>query len=140
MGEWLFASAQVRPADVSAACTLSRGIARFSHKTTSCKYLNGSKRTGVSKEPSYLFASGITSGAAAVVRWLTQVLVSPALTTSGDLFYSPRISCVRRPRGVSKGFGHETGPASAGGACFYPRKGKHRRILRGLNLIHEHTV
>ena len=104
----MFANAQVRPADVSADYMLSRGIARFSHKTVWCKNLNGLKRTGVSKEPSYLFASEITSGVAGVVGGLAEVLVSAALTTSGALFYSPRISFVCRPRGVSKGFGRET--------------------------------
>lgn len=105
-GEWSFASAQVMPADISADYTLSRGIAGFSHKTISCKYLNGLKRTRVCKEPSYLFASEITSGVAAVIGWLAEV--SPGLTTSGVLFSSPRISFVCRPRGVSKGFGRET--------------------------------
>lgn len=94
LGEWLFAGAQVRPADVSAACTLSRGFARFSHKTTWCKYLNGSKRTGVSKEPSYLFASGITSGAAAVVRWLTSAREPGSDNKWGPILRSPHQFCV----------------------------------------------
>lgn len=89
------------PADVSADNTLSRGIARFSRKTVWCKYLSGLKRMGVSKEPSYLFASEITSGVAAVVGCLAEV--SPGLTTSGALFSSPRISSVCRLHGISKG-------------------------------------
>lgn len=69
-------------------CWLSRGIPRFSHRTIWCKYLNGLKRMGVSKEPSYLFASEITNGVAAMVEHKRAQLWQQ----EGTLFSSPHIS------------------------------------------------
>jgi len=97
--------AQVTPADVSAGCMLSRGIASFSRKTVQYKYLNGSRRMGVSKEPSYLFASEVISSMAAVVGWLAGV--SSGLAASEALFSSPCFSFVCRPRGVGERLGRE---------------------------------
>lgn len=92
-------------------------------------------RTCVSKEPSYLFASEITSGVAAVIGWLAEV--SPGLTEAGSYFPLPASGLCAGRVALAKDLAVGLWFGVAGGACFCPGKGKHRKIFRGLNFIRE---